>query len=110
LVKQPLPAALDTGAGGAGAGIGTRSGTQGALKGEKKKRRTYLPTFFRDFLRFPGLILGTTYMVFLSSSCRETAETRLKQSKEKKRQDFFFSQLFSQKAFDMDSPKSFVCF
>jgi hypothetical protein len=45
---------------------------------KKKKRRTYLPAFFWGFWRFSGLILENVLMVFLGSSCRETAKNAIK--------------------------------
>jgi hypothetical protein len=51
-------------------------------------------------LRFSGLILEKYFVVFLSSSCRETPKkTRQKQSKEKNER--IFPQLFWQKVVDM---------
>jgi hypothetical protein len=50
-----------------------------ASRGDEKKIKkttylpTYLPTFFCVYLRFSGLILENILMVFLGSSCRETA-------------------------------------
>jgi hypothetical protein len=49
--------------------------SQGAPKKEKRKRRTYLPPFF-------GLILESIFVVFLSSSGRETAKNAIKKTKE----------------------------
>jgi hypothetical protein len=45
---------------------------------KKKNGGTYLPTFSEIFLRFSGLILENTFMVFLGSSCRETAKNAIK--------------------------------
>jgi hypothetical protein len=76
---------------------------QGAPKKKKEKSDvpTYLP-FLRFFLRFSGLILENSFMVFLSSSCRETAKNAIKESDGKKRKEkSFFSQLFRPKAFAM---------
>jgi hypothetical protein len=48
-------------------------------------------------------------MVFLGSSCRETAKTAIKKIDGKRRQEKrFFSQLFRPKAFDMDFPPKVV--
>jgi hypothetical protein len=45
-------------------------------------------------------------MVFLGSSCRETAKNAIKNRREKTTgKKFFFSQLFWPKAFDMDFPQ-----
>jgi hypothetical protein len=62
-------------------------------------------------LRFSGLILENTFMVFLGSSCRETAKNAIKKIDGKRRQEksFFFSQLFRPKVFDMDFPKKVFC-
>jgi hypothetical protein len=52
---------------------------QGALKKEKKSDApTYLP-FFKVF-EVSGLILESIFMVFLSSSCGETAKNAIKKS------------------------------
>jgi hypothetical protein len=51
-------------------------GVKGRFKNKTEvPRPTYLP-FLWDFLRFLGLILEHIFMVFLGSSCRETAEKR----------------------------------
>jgi hypothetical protein len=75
---------------------------RGAFK-KKSEVPTYLPTFFGDFLRFSGRILENIFVVFLGSSCRETAK------KGKRRQETgkkgVFSQLFRPKVFDMDFPQ-----
>jgi hypothetical protein len=46
-------------------------------------------------------------MVFLGSSCRETAKNAIKNSRKKKTKGkkLFFSQLFRPKVFDMDFPQ-----
>jgi hypothetical protein len=50
-----------------------------------------------------GLVLEIIFVVFLSSSCRETAKNAIKKIEAEKRQGLlFFPQLFWQKAFDMD--------
>jgi hypothetical protein len=57
-------------------------------------------------LRFSGLILGNIFMVFLGSSCRETAKNAIKNSMGKdERKKVFFSQLFRPKVFDIDFPQ-----
>jgi hypothetical protein len=55
-------------------------------------------------LRFSGLILENMFMVFLGSSCRETAKNAIKKKSMGKdgRKKAFFSQLFRPKVFDMD--------
>jgi hypothetical protein len=55
-------------------------------------------------LRFSGLILENIFMVFLGSSCRETAKNAIKKKSTGKddRKKVFFSQLFRPKVFDMD--------
>jgi hypothetical protein len=62
-------------------------------------------------LRFSGLILENIFMVFLSSSCRETAKNAIKQKSMGKddRKKVFFSQLFRAKVFDMDFPQKVFC-
>jgi hypothetical protein len=57
-------------------------------------------------LGFSGLILGNIFMVFLGSSCRETAKNAIKQiSMGKDERIFLFSQLFRPKVFDIDFPQ-----
>jgi hypothetical protein len=58
-------------------------------------------------LRFPGLVLENTFMVFLGSSYRETAKNAIKESRweKTKGKKFFFAQLFRPKVFDMDFPQ-----
>jgi hypothetical protein len=76
---------------------------QGAPKEKKKKKqRTYLLAFF-DFF---GLILENIFVVFLGSSCRETAKKTIKKKSMGKdeRKKVVFSQLFRPKAFDMGFP------
>jgi hypothetical protein len=56
-----------------------------------------VPTyFFCDFLRFSGLVLENICMVFLSSSCRETAKRRDKTNRSRKKVFFlnFFGKTF----------------
>jgi hypothetical protein len=76
-------------------------------EGKKKNGGTYLPTFFEIFLRISGLILENIFMVFLGSSCRETAKNAIKKNSMGKdeRKKVFFSQLFRPKVFDIDFPK-----
>jgi hypothetical protein len=57
-------------------------------------------------LRFSGLILENIFMVFLGSSCRETAKNAIKIiSMGKDERIFFFPQLFRPKVFEIDSPQ-----
>jgi hypothetical protein len=58
-------------------------------------------------LRFSGLILENIFMVFLGSSCIETAKNAIKQNSMGKdeRKKVFFSQLFRPKVFDIDFPQ-----
>jgi hypothetical protein len=58
-------------------------------------------------LRFSGLILENIFMVFLGSSCRETAKNAIKKKSMGKDEmkKVFFPQLFRPKAFDMDFPQ-----
>jgi hypothetical protein len=58
-------------------------------------------------LRFSGLILENIFVVFLGSSCRETAKNAIKKIRweKTKGKKFFFSQLFRPKAFDIDFPQ-----
>jgi hypothetical protein len=88
------------------------SESQGAPK-EKKKNRGYIPTFFEIFLRFSGLILENILMVFLGSSCRETAKNAIiffSMGKDE-RKKVFFPQLFRPEVFDIDFPqKVFMVF
>jgi hypothetical protein len=58
-------------------------------------------------LRFSGLILENIFMVFLGSSCRETAKNAIKKVDGKRRQEFFFLNFFGfrPKVFDMDFPQ-----
>jgi hypothetical protein len=78
---------------------------QAPSKGRQRKKKkkndvpTYLP-FFELFLRFSGLILENIFMVFLGSSCRETAKNATKKIDGERRQEkmFFFS-TFSAKSF-----------
>jgi hypothetical protein len=62
-------------------------------------------------LRFSGLILKVIFVVFLGSSCRETAKNAIKKKSKGKddRKKVFFSQLFRPKAFDMDFPQKVFC-
>jgi hypothetical protein len=61
-------------------------------------------------LRFSGLVLENIFMVFLGSSCRETAKNAIKEIDGKRRQEkSFFSQLFRPKVFDMDFPQKVFC-
>jgi hypothetical protein len=74
---------------------------QGAPKKEKKK--SDVPTYLLFFLcvRFSGLIIENIFMVFLGSSCRETAKNAIKKKidrKRRKEKSFFFS-AFSAKSF-----------
>jgi hypothetical protein len=70
---------------------------QGAPKKKKKTGGTYLPTFFEIFLRFSGLILENIFMVFLSSSCRETAKNAINKNFDgERRKDFFPLNFFGQ--------------
>jgi hypothetical protein len=86
-----------------------------ASKGRGRKRKksdvpTLIPTyFFGDFLRFSGLISENIFMVFLGSSCRETAKNAIKKIDGKRRQKkkFFFLNFFGQKFLTWTSPKSF---
>jgi hypothetical protein len=57
-----------------------RASAKGRRRIKKKMRRTYLPTFFEIFLRFFGLILEHTFVVFLGSPCRETAKNAIKKN------------------------------
>jgi hypothetical protein len=86
-----------------------------AYKGRRRKKRKktgvptyYLPTYlFWDFLRFSGLILESIFMVFLGSSCRETAKNAIKiiSMGKDERKKASFSQLFRPKVFDIDFPQ-----
>jgi hypothetical protein len=44
----------------------------------------------KDFLKFSGLVLRNIFVVFLSSSRRETAKHVIKKTEEKKRQETLF--------------------
>jgi hypothetical protein len=84
--------------------------TQGALK--KKSVGTMVHLFY-DCLRFSGLILENMFMVFLGSSCRETAKNAIKNSKGKDdRKKVFFLSTFSAKSFGHGFPpkKMLWCF
>jgi hypothetical protein len=86
---------------------------QGARGAKIKQKTMYLPPyryFFGDFLRFSGLILENVFVVFLGSSCRETAKNAIKKSTGKYGHGriFFPPQLFRQKVFDMDFSQ--ICF
>jgi hypothetical protein len=49
-------------------------------------------------------------MVFLGSSCRETAKNAIKKNRWGRRKEkTFFSQLFRPKVFDMDFPQNLFC-
>jgi hypothetical protein len=73
---------------------------------------TYLFSFLEIFWRFSGLKLENILMVFLGSSCKETAKNTTKKNEGKRRQE----KRFSQKVFDMDFPKKvfngvlYLCF
>jgi hypothetical protein len=57
-------------------------------------------------LRFSGLILENIFVVFLGSSCRETAKNAIKKSMGIRQQKkFFFLNFFRPKVFDMYFPK-----
>jgi hypothetical protein len=57
-------------------------------------------------LRFSGLILENIFMVFLGSSCRETAKNAIKKPMGKDdRKKVLFLNFFRPKAFDMYFPK-----
>jgi hypothetical protein len=61
-------------------------------------------------LRFSGLILENIFMVFLGSSCRETAKNAIKKkSMGKDERKKVFSQLFRPKFFDIDFPQKVFC-
>jgi hypothetical protein len=81
-------------------------------KGRQEKQQqnggTYLPTFLR-FFGVSGLILEKMFMVFLGSSCRETAKNAIKQKSMERRQEksFFFSIFFGQKFLTCIFPKKF---
>jgi hypothetical protein len=81
---------------------------RGTNQPQKKKQGTYLPTFFKDFLRFSGLILENIFMVFLGSPCRETAKKRDKQIEGEMRQEKRFFSFFGRKFLTSISPKTFV--
>jgi hypothetical protein len=68
---------------------------------KKKNRRTYQPIFLEIFWRFSGLILENIFMVFLGSSCRETAKNAIKKKSMGKydRKKVFFFSTFSAKSF-----------
>jgi hypothetical protein len=72
---------------------------------EEKKRRTYL---FLRFLRFSGLLLENICVVFLGSSCRETAQTAIKTKSKGKddRKKVFFLNFFGQKFLTWIFPKT----
>ena len=73
-------------------------GPRGAEE-KKEKRRTYLPTFFEIFLRFSGRIWENIFMVFLGSSCRETAKNAIKINRRERTSGFFFISTFLAKSF-----------
>jgi hypothetical protein len=81
---------------------------QGAPKEEKKT--TYLPTYL--FLRFFEIFRSDFrkyFMVFLGSSCRETAKNAIKKKLWEKTTGKKNPQYFRPKVFDIDfSPKVFV--
>ena len=58
-------------------------------------------------MRFSGLILENIFMVFLGSSCRETAKNAIKKNRWEKTtgKKFFFLNFFRPKVFDMYFPK-----
>jgi hypothetical protein len=58
-------------------------------------------------LRFSGLILENIFMVFLGSSCRETAKNAIKKNRWENTtgKRFFFSTFSAKKVFDMDFPQ-----
>jgi hypothetical protein len=63
-------------------------------------------------LRFSGLISDNIFVVFLGSSCRETAKNAIEKKIEGKRRQekSFFPQLFLPKVFDMDCfPQKVFC-
>jgi hypothetical protein len=80
-----------------------------ASKGRlRKKEKSDVPSPTYLFLRFLKIFrsdLKNIFMVFLGSSCRETAKNAIKKIEGKRRQDFFSSQLFRPKVFDMDFPQ-----
>jgi hypothetical protein len=92
---------------------GARARARGA-KGIKKKSDvpTYVPAFFEIFLRFLGLILENIFMVFLGSSCRETANSAIKQIDGKRREGGKkILNFFGQKLLTWTSPKKCLwCF
>jgi hypothetical protein len=71
---------------------------------EEKKKKSDAPTC-PLFLRFLGLTLEHIFMVFLGSSCRETAKNAIKDDRKK----VFFPQLFRPKVFDVDFPQKVFC-
>jgi hypothetical protein len=79
-----------------------------------KKTPTYLPTYlFLRFFEISGLILENIFMVFLGSSCRETAKNAIKKNRwEKDDRKKKKSSTFSAKSFLHGfSPKIFLwCF
>jgi hypothetical protein len=63
--------------------------------------------FWGGFWRFSGLILQNTFMVFLGSSCGETAKNVIKKKSKGKgdRKKVFVFSTFWPKVFDMDFPQ-----
>jgi hypothetical protein len=70
---------------------------RGAEEKKKSDVPTYLPflRFFWEIFRFN---FRNTFVVFLGSSCRETAKNAIKQNRWEKTKGFFFS-TFSAKSF-----------
>jgi hypothetical protein len=62
-------------------------------------------------LRFSGLILENICMVFLGSSCRETAKNAIKKTMgtDERKKVFFSLNFFGQNVFDMDFPQKDLC-
>jgi hypothetical protein len=82
-----------------------RSGTAGCCyhtRGAEEKKKTDVPTYL-PFLRFFEIFrsdLRKYFMVFLGSSCRETAKNAIKKIDGKRRKEkSFFSSTFSAKSF-----------
>jgi hypothetical protein len=68
--------------------------TRGDEENKQKKGRTYLPTFFLRFFEIFRSDFRKYFVVFLGSSCRETAKNAIKKSmgkddREKKTLNFF---------------------
>jgi hypothetical protein len=92
-----------------------RHKTQGAPKKKSREKKNEVGTMvpsFEFFLRFSSLVSSNQkkkniFVVFLGSSCRETAKNTIKKIEGKRRQEKKNLNFFGQKFLTRPSPKTF---